>query len=217
MIDLIVKHLPRDTKHFVDVCGVYPTVALNVPKHPLMTYNDMSGEVVNFFRVLRDSGDEFMERLTLPEGERTGNLSEVDRAHAFYTHIVRSPLSGGSRWTVENLLQAKKHIPSWMFNTEGLAEIIIRLKLMQIESKPALDIIKRYDHEQTVFYLDMSLVKDHKELEEVLGGVKGKVILSGLRDKGTFRNWKRIDGAESGESIWINFSKSSNEHGLDFS
>ena len=38
---------------------------LNRPPSPIETYNDLDGEVVNFFRVLRDQPDELIRRIAL--------------------------------------------------------------------------------------------------------------------------------------------------------
>jgi DNA adenine methylase len=40
-------------------------VLLNRPPSPVETYNDLDGEVVNFFRVLRDHKDELVEKIGL--------------------------------------------------------------------------------------------------------------------------------------------------------
>jgi DNA adenine methylase len=68
-----------------------------------------------------------------------------------------------------------------------------------IENKPALEILKREDGPGTLFYCDPPYLpetraakqvysfemaeEDHVELLEVFLGVKGKVMLSGYRNK----------------------------------
>lgn len=60
-----LRPLLPHTNHFVDVCGGSGVVGLNIKPRPIMTYNDINGDVVNFFRVLRNQPDELI-RLIAP-------------------------------------------------------------------------------------------------------------------------------------------------------
>jgi D12 class N6 adenine-specific DNA methyltransferase len=48
----IIKHFPPHV-HYVEPCGGAASVLLQKPPSELETYNDLSGDIVNFFRVLR--------------------------------------------------------------------------------------------------------------------------------------------------------------------
>ena len=48
-------------------------------------------------------------------------------------------------------------VSRWLGSIEGLAEIAQRLLRVQIENAPAIEVIKRYDSEQTLFYCGSAL------------------------------------------------------------
>ena len=56
--------LPK-TWHYCEPFGGSAAVLLNREPSPVETYNDIDGEVVNFFRVLRDKKDELIEAIGL--------------------------------------------------------------------------------------------------------------------------------------------------------
>jgi len=82
----------------------------------------------------------------------------------------------------------------WNNIITGIMPAINRIKNVQIENLPALEIIRRYDTKDTLFYCDPPYVlstrcgkdyefemtdEEHIELSETLHKVKGKVALSG--------------------------------------
>ena len=104
-------------------------------------------------------------------------------------------------------------VSKWLGNIEeNLSGAIERLKEVQIENLDIIDLVKKYDKEDTLFYLDPPYIPEtrkqkksydhemtneqHKELVEVLLNIKGKVILSGyehsIYDKLINNGWKKI-------------------------
>lgn len=85
-------------------------------------------------------------------------------------------------------------VSRWLGSVEGLSEIAQRLLRVQIEHAPAIEVIRRYDSAQTLFYCDppyphssrgdrnayaYEMTDDaHRELSATLHGVKGRVALS---------------------------------------
>ena len=68
-------------------------VLLNRPPSGVETYNDLDGEVVNFFRVLRDDPDELQRKMALTPFSREEfalacqvdeSLTPLERARRFY-------------------------------------------------------------------------------------------------------------------------------------
>lgn len=45
-------------------------------------------------------------------------------------------------------------VSRWLGSVEGLSEIVQRLLRVQMENAPAIDVIRRYDSEETFFYCD---------------------------------------------------------------
>jgi DNA adenine methylase len=85
-------------------------------------------------------------------------------------------------------------ISRWLGGVEALPEIAERFLRVQIENRPAADIIRVYDSKETLFYCDPPYVHgtrgdskayghemtdaQHEALAEALNGAKGKVALS---------------------------------------
>ena len=85
-------------------------------------------------------------------------------------------------------------VSRWLGAVEALPEIAERLLRVQIENRPALEVIPLYDSSETLFYCDPPYVHDtrgdesaygyemtdqnHRTLARVLNGVKGMVALS---------------------------------------
>ncbi|GIV04486.1 MAG: hypothetical protein KatS3mg016_0061 [Fimbriimonadales bacterium] len=93
----------------------------------------------------------------------------------------------------------RRGISRWFGGIEALFHIADRLLRVQIEHLDALEVIRKYDSEQTLFYCDPPYVHQtrgdvrayayemtddaHRQLAELLHSVKGKVAISGYRCK----------------------------------
>lgn len=105
-------------------------------------------------------------------------------------------------------------VSAWLTAVEGLPTVHARFKRVLILNRPALEVIKGQDGEQTCFYLDPPYLhetrattgeyahemseQDHATLLGVLGRIKGKFILSGYRSKlhddaAGQHGWHRVD------------------------
>ncbi len=226
---------------------------LNREPAPVETYNDLDGEVVNFFRVLRDqkeelvyaigmtpfSREEFVEAIRT-NGDGAG-LSSVEQARRFFIRArqVRTGLAQTAsvgRWA--NCLQTSRAgmagaVSRWLGSVEGLEWIASRLLRVQIEHDLAINVIRRYDSPETLFYCDPPYPHDsrgdskayqyemtdleHIQLHEALSSVQGKVAISGyhgaLMDS-LYKEWnvyeegsKKIHSVktERVEVLWTNY------------
>src|SRR5215469_9305490 len=92
-LDWLLPLLPA-ARHYCEPFGGSAAVLINREPSPVETYNDLDGEVVNFFRVLREQRDELVEAIGLTPfskrefelaigGPREG-ISRVERARRFY-------------------------------------------------------------------------------------------------------------------------------------
>jgi len=52
-------------KNYIEPCAGAGSVLLQKARSPLETYNDIDGNVVNFFRVLRDRPDDLLRQIRL--------------------------------------------------------------------------------------------------------------------------------------------------------
>jgi len=63
--NLLKALLPLVSRHhiYVEVFGGAANLLFNKPPSPVEVYNDVDGDIVNLFCVVRDHRDEFAERL----------------------------------------------------------------------------------------------------------------------------------------------------------
>lgn len=257
-LDWLLPLLPR-TAHFCEPFGGSAAVLINRNPSPVETYNDIDGEVVNFFRTLRDEKEELIQAIGLTPFSReefqqaiyesVEGLTNLERARRFYIRArqVRTGLAqtaSSGRWahcTLTSRAGMAGAVSRWLGAIEDLPYIVQRLQRVQIEHAPAVDIIKRYDTEETLFYCDPPYPhgsrgdanayayemtdEDHRKLAEILHNVKGKVALSGyhcsLMDE-LYRDWRYIEAPAKmchsvktirQEVLWINYDSKAVELG----
>jgi DNA adenine methylase len=249
-LDFILPQIPLDARHFCDVYGGSAAVLINLPPFPVETYNDIDSELVNFFRVLRDQEAELIRSIALTPFSREElancckpepDLTTVERARRFFirarqTRTGLAQTSSEGRWAhcvLTSRAGMAGAVSRWLGSVEGLPEIVQRLQRVQIENAPAIEVIQRFDTDQTIFYLDPPYVhssrgdskaygfemsdEDHRELAETLNNLRGRAVLSGYKSElydEIFGAWERVDApvrrnhATRGmrqESIWRNF------------
>ncbi|MGA2584586.1 MAG: DNA adenine methylase [Tepidisphaeraceae bacterium] len=249
-LDWLLPLLP-DCHHYCEPFAGSAAVLLNRRPASVETYNDLDGEVVNFFRVLRDRPDELIRNIGLTPFSReefyvaceapTEQLSDIERARRFFIRArqVRTGLAQTAslgRWAnCKNTSRAGMSgvVSRWLGSVQMLPEIANRLLRVQIENRPALEVISIYDSPQTFFYCDPPYVHQsrgdskaygfemsdmaHRALAKKLNSIHGKAAVSGYRSDlydTWFRGWKRIDAdvkhAHSikklrQEALWVNY------------
>ena len=197
--------------HYCEPFAGSAAILLNRQPSPVETYNDLDGEVCNFFSVLRDfpqeltrligltpfSREEFSTACILDQG-----LTPLERARRFFVRArqVRTGLAQTAslgRWAnCKNTSRAGMSgvVSRWLGSIKALPEIAERLLRVQIENRPAIDVIDLYDAPETLFYCDPPYVhqtrgdssayqfemtdQQHEELADKLNSVKGKVAFS---------------------------------------
>ena len=213
-LDWLLPLLPT-AHHYCEPFGGSGAVLLNRAPSPVETYNDLDGEVVNFFQVLREQKDELVNRIALTPFSRevyflalTGQertLSPLDRAWRFFIRARQTRTGLGQSATLGRWANCKNTsragmagvVSRWLGSVESLPEVALRLLRVQIENRPAADIIQLYDDANTLFYCDPPYPHDsrgdskayahemsddqHIELAVLLHEAKGLVALSGYR------------------------------------
>ncbi|MBX3002065.1 MAG: DNA adenine methylase [Caldilineaceae bacterium] len=217
-----------EAHHYCEPFGGSAAVLLNRKPAAVETYNDIDGEVVNFFRVLREQKNDLLYAIAMTPFSREEfktaidsienavDISDLERARRFFVRArqVRTGLAQTAsvgRWA--NCLNTSRAgmsgaVSRWLGSIEGLDEIALRLLQVQIEHDHALEVIKRYDSDDTLFYCDPPYPHDsrgdskayrfemtdeeHIALFELLSTVKGKVAVSGYHCKlmdDLYRGW----------------------------
>jgi DNA adenine methylase len=249
-LDWLLPLLPEAT-HYCEPFGGSAAVLLNRAPAPVETYNDADGEVVNFFRVLREQKEALLEAIGLTPFSREefehaiarpdGEITDLERARRFFVRArqVRTGLAqtaSSGRWAhciLTSRAGMAGAVSRWLGSVEGLSEIAQRLLRVQIENAPAIDVIRRYDSEATLFYCDPPYAHEtrgdsnayayemtddqHRELAEVLRSIKGMVALSGYRcdlmDK-LYGDWRQVTAPAKHahsikqlreETLWMNY------------
>lgn len=239
------------TNHYCEPFGGSAAVLINREPSPVETYNDVDGEVVNFFRVLRDHRNELIEVIALTPFSReefveaicepVEGLSDLERARRFYirarqarTGLAQTASPG--RWaTCRNTSRRGMGgaVSRWLGSPQDLVEIAGRLIRVQIDHRPAIDVIRAYDSPDTLFYCDPPYPhesrgdskaysfemtnEEHIALANVLHDVQGKVAVSGyhcdLMDQ-LYGDWNCIDADPRmchsvkemrQEALWVNY------------
>jgi DNA adenine methylase len=211
-LDWLLPLLPR-CHHYCEPFAGSGAVLLNREPSPVETYNDIDGEVVNFFRMLRDQHEELIRSIALTPfsreeyylaiyGERNG-ITDIERARRFYirarqTRTGLAQTASLGRWA--NCKETSRSgmsgvVSRWLGGVESLFEITQRLIRVQIENRPAIDIIRLYDNPGTLFYCDPPYLHEtrgdnkaygfemneeqYREFAQVVNECKGKVAVSG--------------------------------------
>ncbi len=170
-LDWLLPLLPATT-HYCEPFGGSGAVLINRPPAPVETFNDIDGDIANFFRVLRDNKEALLETIGLTPFSReelriavtepVAEISDLERARRFFVRArqVRTGLAqtaSEGRWAHCKLTTRAGMagaVSRWLGSVEGLAEIAQRLLRVQIENAPAIEVIQRYDSPETLFYCD---------------------------------------------------------------
>lgn len=246
----IISHLPAHDHYIEPFCGA-ASVLLQKPRAWLEVVNDLDSRVVNLFRVLRDRAlaSQLEEQLRLTPYSRVewelsaeACVDPLEQARRFVFRCWSSHGASGMTTksstgfrgaTYDRQLRTGGH-PSqeWARWPEVLPAIVERLRGVIVEHRPAVDVIRRYDRPEALFYVDPPYVLDarsrpdhgyqhelpddeHRELAEVLHKVRGRVVLSGYASdlyQELYGDWRMIGthaqadhGVHKRECLWLNF------------
>jgi DNA adenine methylase len=211
-LDWLLPLLPV-CHHYCEPFAGSAAVLLNRNPSRVETYNDIDGEVVTFFRVLRDRHEELIRSISLTPFAReeyyaaiygeTDGICEVERARRFYikarqTRTGLAQTASLGRWAnCKNTTRAGMSgvVSRWLGGVDALSEIAQRLIRVQIENRPATEIIRLYDSPETLFYCDPPYLHatrgdsnaygfemdeaEHGKLAEALNECQAKVAVSG--------------------------------------
>ena len=194
---------------YIEPFGGGASVLLNKPPSPVEVYNDLDHELLNLFSVLRDRGEDLTRRLILtPYSERgfaqaaRSASGPVEQARRFIVRCRQSLGGRRSRFARSSLHRSRRgmadNVSAWLSAIdEQLPQIVERLRTVELSCRPAIEIIRKYDGPDTLFYGDPPYVhatrepnsrsvyacemtdEDHRALAKVLHACRGRVVLSG--------------------------------------
>lgn len=192
----IVEEFPEKGTfdRYIEVFGGAGWVLFSTDRHAQMEiYNDVNGNLINLFRCVKYHPEALQKELefTLVSREQffgakeqmaAGSLTDIQKAARFYILIKESFGTDIRSFCV---------CPKNLENAVGyILEVSKRLRKVVIENQDFERILKTYDKESALFYLDPPYYnaekyyvdgftpEDHVRLKAALNKIKGRFILS---------------------------------------
>ena len=169
----IIEQMPEHVC-YVEPFGGAAGVLLQKPRSYAEVYNDLDGEVVNLFRVLRDAGmsqrlqdacmltpysrDEFCAAREVTEDPIERARRMVVRASMGFGSAAGIGGNSGFRSDSKRKYATAAHL--WERYPENLSAVCQRLQGVIIENKDALAVMRAHDAETTLHYIDPPYVAE---------------------------------------------------------
>lgn len=225
----IIAQMPNHVC-YTEAFGGAAGVLLQKPRAYAEVYNDLDGDIVNLFEVLRDPElrEQLIEQLVLTPYSRADfesswepTANNIERARRV---CIRAQMGFGSAGATKGItgfrVDTKRQYGTaqslWATYPEHLGIIGQRLSGVLIENRPAVQVLKDHDSENTLHYVDPPYVHDtryagakagriyrhemndldHEELLSVLLDLEGMVMLSGYPSElydDVLTGWTRVD------------------------
>lgn len=218
LVTFIREQLPEHVT-YVEPFGGSAAVLLNKPRSNIEVYNDLDGDVVQFFEVAREQPDELAEWV-----RRTPYSEELHQewASAFYNgQRPDDPVERAGRFVFLRYTQFagkygsksgfRRDTPrtrvgessTWRGVPERIDELCHRLQGVSIQNEDFREIIEFYDGEDTVFYCDPPYLGSedsyrvdgfsHAELADALHDIDGFALVSySDRPEELYNGWNEI-------------------------
>lgn len=177
----IISHFPQHEFYVEPYCGA-ASVLMQKPRTRGEIINDLDGDVVNVFRVLRDPDTaKELERLTrltpfAYEEYKFAYATCDDPIERARRTIFRSFASIGSDGVsrkasgfrgLKNNETSVTAAQEWSRWPDAIPTFVNRLRNVLIEHRPALHLLKLYDRVETLFYIDPPYVMSSRSTQSV--------------------------------------------------
>jgi DNA adenine methylase len=237
----IISHFPSHHSYLEPYFGS-GAVLFNKPRSNIETVNDLDGDVVNLFRWIRRDPERLAyevyytpySRQVYDEVFATEPESGLERAVSFYVrlqmgHGFRANEKAGWKNDVQGREKAYA-ARDWRTLPERILEAAERLREVQIERRPAVDLIRRFNYLNVLIYADPPYMlgtrhgrqyrcemtdEDHEELLEALLSHRGPALISGYDNplyNDRLRGWRREEAVSYTQAtkrrievLWMNF------------
>ena len=200
--DWIISHFPAHKVYLEPFFGGGGVFFNKRPSY-IETINDISGDIVNLFRVCRERPAELAAALAFTPWAREeyrncykieGN--DVERARRIVVRHCQSYGTTNSNlntWKISYSVNSPRCPQSWAALPQSVFEVCDRLKKAQIENTDALTLVKAYNSPDTLIYLDPPYLQNlrkrnmykyemtdmqHVELLQLITQSKSKICLS---------------------------------------
>lgn len=238
----VIGHFPEHHSYLEPFFGS-GAVLFNKPRSNIETVNDLDGNVVNLFEWIRKDPERLAREIYYTPYARQvyeGAFAAVPgdsfgRAVNFY---IRLNMGRGFRTTGEkvgwkNDVQGRERSyasQDWCRLPEKIMQAAERLRGVQIECRPALELIPRFNFKNVLVYCDPPYMlgtrhgkqyrcemddKDHEALLDILLRHKGYAVISGYETglySSMLAGWNRYETASYSQTcsrkreiIWTNY------------
>jgi len=188
----VISHFPAH-RCYVEPFGGAAGVLVQKERAYAEVYNDLDGDIVNLFRVLRDPGQcaRLVNQVLLTPYARDEFSAAyeptddpVERARRT---LVRAEMGFGSAGATKGrtgfrIDTRRKHGTAqelWRRFPDALTQVCDRLCGVMIENRPALSVIHQHDVEDTLFYVDPPYVMETRNV----GARRGRYYNCELTDE----------------------------------
>lgn len=207
LADRLAALMPPHGHYVEPFCGSL-AVLLGKPRSPHETVNDLDGDLMTFWRVLRDRPDDLARVCALTPHSRGEFLAaytsdppggDLERARRVWVQLTQGRAGKRSRtgWRhYQDPSGSSGSMPDYLAGyVARMAPAAARLAGVSLESRPALDVIADFGrHEGVLLYLDPPYQPDtrssgaylhemtggdHTDLLAALPGVRAAVMVSG--------------------------------------
>lgn len=238
----IISMFPKHRSYLEPFFGS-GAVLFNKPRSGIETVNDLDNNVVNLFECIRENPERlaamvYMTPYSREVYERAYQETSGDKYEKAFNFFIKLNMGHGFRTNGEkvgwkNDVQGRERAYAamgWCSLPERIMQTAERLRGVQIENMPAVELIKRFNYENVLIYCDPPYVletrhgkqyrcemqdKEHDELLKTLLEHKGAVIISGYDTElyqDMLRGWTRLEheaqtqtGGKREEVIWLNY------------
>ncbi len=252
LADWIISHFPEHHSYLEPYFGS-GAVLFNKPRSHIETVNDMDNNVVNLFECIRKDPERLARMIYLtPYARETyeGAYREnpKDKFESALNFYIRLDMGHGFRTTGEKVgwksdIQGRERAYAawnWCSLPDRIVRAAERLRGVQIENRPAAELIPRFNYENVLIYCDPPYMletrhgkqyrcemsdREHGELLDMLLRHKGYAVISGY-DTGLYNSmlakWNRLEkdsytqtGTRKKEIIWMNYDPPSRQISLE--
>lgn len=181
LAEWIIAHLPPH-RTYVEPFGGAASVLLRKPRSYAEVYNDLDGEMVNLFRVMRDHGprltrallwtpfsrDEYRAAFELTEDPvETARRTIIRSFMGFGSNAINRAVKSGFRSNSNRSGTTPAH--DWQNYPPNVRRVSRRFRGVVIENKAAIALMQQHDSPDTLHYLDPPYVHSTRAMKAMHG------------------------------------------------
>ena len=241
----VISHFPEHRSYLEPFFGS-GAVLFTKSRSAIETVNDIDGDVVNLFDWIRKDPARLAHAIRFTPYARdeydrawAAQYTETDNFRRAVNFYIRMMMGHGFRTTGEKVgwkndvqgREAAYAAKCWAKTPEVIIQAAERLRGVQIENRPAVELIRRFNYQNVLIYADPPYMlgtrqnrkqyrhemtdDDHMELLEAIKAHRGPAIISGYDSdlynrelKGWYKDGRTSftqTASKRREILWMNF------------